>query len=139
MATLTNERGHIGASAIGLQRRIDGLARLGETDGGLDPVRRDELLELVGRGRAYLALAQRQGPVASLAGSLMKLGVTELLFDTAELRTGLAGASGMLDGDAAAGILGAPGGRIAGGTTQVQKNIIGERILGLPREPRANA
>jgi alkylation response protein AidB-like acyl-CoA dehydrogenase len=144
MATLTNERGHIGASAISLQRRIDGLARLGETAGlarlgetaGLDPVRRDELLELVGRGRAYLAMAQRQGPVASLAGSLMKLGVTELLFDTAALRTELAGAHAMLDGDAAAGILGAPGGRIAGGTTQVQKNIIGERILGLPRDPR---
>jgi alkylation response protein AidB-like acyl-CoA dehydrogenase len=137
MATLTNERGHIGASAISLQRRIDGLARLGDT--GLDPVRRDALLELVGRGRAYLAMAQRQGPVASLAGSLMKLGVTELLFDTATLRTELAGASAMLDGDAAAGVLGAPGGRIAGGTTQVQKNIIGERILGLPREPRPTA
>ena len=134
MATLTNERGHIGASAISLQRRIDGLSRLG--DHGIGPVQRDQLVELVGRGRAYLAMAQRQGPVASLAGSLMKLGVTELLFDTAALRIELAGASAMLDGDAAAGILGAPGGRIAGGTTQVQKNIIGERILGLPREPR---
>jgi alkylation response protein AidB-like acyl-CoA dehydrogenase len=134
MATLTNERGHIGASAISLQRRVDALASLNE--GELGAVGRDQLTELIGRGRAYLALAQRQGPVASVAASLMKLGVTELLFDTAVLRTSLAGADAMLDGDAAQGVLAAPGGRIAGGTTQVQKNIIGERILGLPKEPR---
>jgi alkylation response protein AidB-like acyl-CoA dehydrogenase len=135
MATLTNERGHIGASAISLQRRLDGMASMADSsDRGVGPVERDELAHLVARGRAYLALAQRQGPMASVAGSLLKLGVTELLFDAAMLRSSISGADAMLVNDASLGATAAPGGRIAGGTTQVQKNIIGERILGLPKQ-----
>jgi alkylation response protein AidB-like acyl-CoA dehydrogenase len=132
MATLTNERGHIGASGISLQRRLDAMAALG---GDLPPTDRDRLAALLARGRAFQSLGARQGPIASVSGSLLKLGITELLFDVALFRADRAGAAGMLDGDASRSLLGAPAGRIAGGTTEVQKNIIGERLLGLPKEP----
>ncbi|MEY4339653.1 MAG: hypothetical protein RLZ14_1503 [Actinomycetota bacterium] len=135
MAVLTSERGHIGTSVIGLERRLDGMARLAEGR-DLSAVERQELTSLLSKGTAYKAMAQRQGPIASTAASLMKLGITEMMFDTAMLRADLAGAQSMLDGPEAFGMLAAPGGRIAGGTSQVQRNIIGERLLGLPREPK---
>ena len=135
MAVLTSERGHIGTSIVGLERRLESMAHV--TDGRpTTATARDELARLMSTGSAYKAMAQRQGPIASVAASLMKLGITEMMFDFAILRAGVAGPDAMLDGPEASGVLAAPGGRIAGGTSQVQRNIIGERLLGLPREPK---
>ena len=138
MSVLTNERGSIGAGAIAMERRLDSIASLGERAGGgrgLDVHDRQRLAELLSRGRSYQYLGLRQGG-ASVASSLNKLGITELMFATAEFRADLAGADAMLAGPVADGLLAAPGGRIGGGTSQVQRNIIGERLLGLPKEPK---
>jgi alkylation response protein AidB-like acyl-CoA dehydrogenase len=135
MSVLTNERGHIGTSVIGLERRLAQMSALAEGR-ELGPVDRQQLAGLVSHGTALKSMARRQGPIASTAASLLKLGITEMMFDMAMLRGDLAGADAMVDGPDALGMLAAPGGRIAGGTSQVQRNIIGERLLGLPREPK---
>ena len=70
-----------------------------------------------------------------------------------ELVVDLMGADGMLCGpyteghadeaeaqprDAVLAFIGSQSATIAGGTTQIQMNILGERVLGLPREARAD-
>lgn len=134
MSVLTDERGHIGTAIIGLERRLDQIAALAHGH-DLDPVRRHQLVDLMMRGTAARSLAARQGAGTTAAGSLLKLGITEMGFDVATFRVDRSGAAAMLDGPDSASLLAAPGGRIAGGTSQVQRNIIGERLLGLPREP----
>jgi alkylation response protein AidB-like acyl-CoA dehydrogenase len=140
MATLTNERGSIGTAAIGLGRRVDKMIAEFTSIGNereLSALERNDVAELVTQGRVLTMLGSRQGPVASTAASLLKLGITELMFNTAATRVGLTGASAMLaDDDATRSLMAAPGGRIAGGTSQIQRNLIGERLLGLPAEPR---
>ena len=139
MSVLTNERGHIGTAIISLERRLESFTTLG-ADRDLGPVAMQRLAALIGRGNAFRALAQRQrdegGAIATTGGSLLKLGISEMTFEIASLRADTVGAAAMLTGPDTAGLLAAPAGRIAGGTSQVQRNIIGERLLGLPREPR---
>ena len=46
-------------------------------------------------------------------------------------------ANQLADGDWVRGLLTTRANSIQGGTSEVQRTIIGERLLGLPREPRA--
>jgi alkylation response protein AidB-like acyl-CoA dehydrogenase len=77
--------------------------------------------------------------------SIAKLAAAWNLKRNGELALSIEGANGMLTGaDApAAGawqlsFLGAPAIRIAGGSDEIQRNVIGERVLGLPAEPRVD-
>jgi alkylation response protein AidB-like acyl-CoA dehydrogenase len=82
-------------------------------------------------------MIQRQGGTAATTASLSKLGMSELGLAAAILTADLAGTEALLMGEVARALSAAPAGRIAGGTSEVQRNIIGERLLGLPKEPGA--
>jgi alkylation response protein AidB-like acyl-CoA dehydrogenase len=133
MTTLTNERGSVGAGAISLERRVQAMTSVASAAQGA--VARQQATALYSTGRALVALIGRQGPVASTTASLSKLGMSELGFEAANLGADLAGTAALLEGPTARALLASPAGRIAGGTSQVQRNIIGERLLGLPKEP----
>jgi alkylation response protein AidB-like acyl-CoA dehydrogenase len=133
MSVLANERGSVGASIIGLERRLAAMTALAER--APNPVQRDRLARLVARGQTFRMSAERARSGDTAHAPVMKLGISELGFDGAMLRAEIAGARAMLAGPEASQVLAAPGGRIAGGTSQVQRNIIGERLLGLPKEP----
>lgn len=99
-----------------------------------------------GRVLSFTGLRQltalSKGGVPGPEGSLGKLVGTMILSDLYEQAVENLGAQGLLAGtDAPFGgewqdaFLGAPGLRIGGGTDQIQRNIIAERVLGLPKDP----
>ena len=73
----------------------------------------------------------------------MKLGMSQHVTLNGDLAMAMEGAAGMLQGkDALADglwqqqFLGQWAMKIGGGTDQIQRNVMGERVLGLPGEPR---
>lgn len=134
-------------------RGVSGLIRLAENsfiDGSPvadDPVWRDRIMQLAIRDEGFRQL-QRRGQVAALQDHPMrialqwKLLVSELQQDIAECALDLEGMAGSLylrDPNAPAGAhwplayMNSFGGTIAAGTSEVQRNILGERVLGLAK------
>jgi alkylation response protein AidB-like acyl-CoA dehydrogenase len=124
------------------------LARdMGKAD---DPVVRQRLMtlhchrvvnDLNGERAKAVAKAGGSSPLASLG----KLSMAMLLHEAGRLQGHLLGMEGALDGDAFPrsrdhnySQLNAYFFSIGGGTDQIQRNIIGERLLGLPKEPEVD-
>ncbi len=132
MAVLEDERGGAGSSrVISLRKR---LTKMIEAAGGAGPLGRQSLAELHARGNALAALMELHG-ADPLMAPVAKLANSELGYDEVAIGASLRGADAMLASDETEAFLYAPGMRIAGGTSEIQRNIIGERVLGLPREP----
>jgi len=132
----------------GVSKLVIGAAReIGDT---ADPVRRQELASLWAREtvNGYLARGgqtARESRRPSAQGSLTKLARSQLLRAGREAGMSVLGAQGMLNSDDGPGrgevqllALSSPGASIAGGTDEIQRGIVGERVLGLPKEPRTD-
>jgi alkylation response protein AidB-like acyl-CoA dehydrogenase len=76
----------------------------------------------------------RQAPRGFSAAT--KCFCTEHEIRVAEFVWQVLGAEATLWSDVVHGLLYAPGYTIMGGTSNIMRNILGERVLGLPREPR---
>ncbi|MCU1391074.1 MAG: putative acyl-CoA dehydrogenase [Ilumatobacteraceae bacterium] len=135
--------GGIGGAAVPTQLMID-LAR----EFGLvgDAVIRQELaryyIQNKVNGWTMRRVAAARGRLTGADGSMSKLATSRICQRSRDLAFSILGASTMLAGqDAPMGGdiqrvgLGSPGIRIGGGTDEVQLNVLGERGLGLPREP----
>ena len=116
-----------------------------------DPVVRQEIARLTGLTwtarwtAARAAAARAAGRPPGPEGSLGKLASSVIARHAARVHSLIAGAPGMLtgagsplDGTIAEILVSVPAISIAGGTDEIQRTIIGERILGLPREPDAS-
>jgi alkylation response protein AidB-like acyl-CoA dehydrogenase len=145
MATTGSERGLTLRSPgrfLATARRLIDLAQT-RTD-EFDPTRRDRLVLAWIDAEAYrwqtfwIVTRAAQGVPAGAESSMVKVFWSELDIELHELALDLLGPHAeLLDGDDAAWMKGyefALAGPIYAGTNEIQRNVIAERVLGLPRK-----
>jgi len=150
LTTLMNERAAIGGGSVsgsgvsGTERLIELVHHEGRSD---DPLVRQELAQIYIAGRvasytnlramAKIAAGGLPGPEMSIA----KLSLTLNMRRTSDLVSHVLGPKLVCDSGEwgtfswSRYVLGVPGMRIAGGTDEVLRNIVAERVLGMPKEP----
>jgi alkylation response protein AidB-like acyl-CoA dehydrogenase len=158
-ASLAEERTGVGSAGGGvdpaqrlvrLARRSQRLGRPAIEDGAV----RQQIGELAARSRIQRHLGQRmatkamKGQITAADGPIAKIWFSELNLETTEAALALLGARSMaVEGDELAeedgrwqdAFLYARAWTIAGGSNEIMRNLIAERGLGLPREPRGHS
>jgi alkylation response protein AidB-like acyl-CoA dehydrogenase len=146
--TLSAERVMIGSSSAG--DHVEALIAAAQASGlSSDPAIRQALADVWMRATSLrligdrVAAATRKGQPVGAEASVMKLGLSRLMGRMGDLAPHVLGTDALLAGEGEHGygpmqdlFLGQWSSRIGGGTEQIQRNVIGERALGLPREPR---
>ncbi len=153
---LAYERVALGQANLGAMTRASGrgeadLVELARRHGRADDVllRRDlarvHALRSVNRWTNQRAQAQLEQGSSSPLASLGKLAMSRIVHETGRVQSAIVGAEALLEGpahpdgdDANFAAMNAYFTSIGGGTDQIQRNIIGERLLGLPREPEVD-
>lgn len=144
-ATLGQERLSLGAGAVGMFAALDAMRAAAARRGLLDQVVEDRLVSLwsriyVLRSTWYRAVGESSGDLSSSTFSALKLMSSETQADIGELALEVLGLDGLkdpADEPLVQLMLSAHGQTILGGTSEIQRNILAERVLGLPREPAA--
>jgi alkylation response protein AidB-like acyl-CoA dehydrogenase len=141
---LANERGAVGVASSAAGPATDRLLDLARSYDDLDPIRRDAVMQVfvereVARLTARRARDMARSGTPGPEGSGQKLRHSATLKQTAAAAAALLGAEALLAGGEWGTLLvTAPSISIRGGTDEIQRNIVGERVLGLPPEPRAD-
>ena len=134
MKQLEHERG--GIDRLVSNRALFAVAR--ERADISDPLIRQEIAALETGYRLGRTLVVREvlGQAPAGFSAATKCFCTEHEWRVAQFTARVLGADAMLWDDITKGLVYAPGYTIMGGTSDIMRNILGERVLGLPREPR---
>jgi len=134
MKQLEHERG--GIDRLVSNRALFEIAR--ERADTSHPLVRQELAALETGYRLGRALVVREvlGQAPAGFSAATKCFCTEHEWRVAQFTARVLGADAMVWDDITRGLVYAPGYTIMGGTSDIMRNILGERVLGLPREPR---
>jgi len=144
--TLGRERLTLGSQAVAMFKLHEKMVAAAESRDALDPVLRRSMVKLWARMWLLRYTWQRaidEGDTTSAAFSVLKLMTSETDRDLGDMATEVLGTDacidpgeGSEDAELVRAMLVGRAQTILGGTSEIQRNILGERVLGLPKEPR---